>query len=262
MDLSTVLGVALAWLFVGTAIYLGADGKAAALIDPTSFLVVLGGCIAATMAAFPFSDLKRLPKVLMKTVFWKSTDVQEIIDQALELHTISRKGGKKDVDEACKRPGVYPFLSECVEFAVNQNETSTVEAQLNCRLDAITIRHETGKSMVESMAKSAPAFGMIGTLIGLVFMMISMNPQDPNSFSSVGAGMAVALLTTLYGAMFANMICNPLADKLGRRSAEEQFCNTISMQAALMILEGASRQEISDRLFAWTTNQDLTKKAA
>ena len=79
MDLSTVLGVALAWLFVGTAIYLGADGKAAALIDPTSFLVVLGGCIAATMAAFPFSDLKRLPKVLMKTVFWKSVDVQEVI---------------------------------------------------------------------------------------------------------------------------------------------------------------------------------------
>ena len=83
MDLSTVLGVALAWLFVGTAIYLGADGKAAALIDPTSFLVVLGGCIAATMAAFPFSDLKRLPKVLMKTVFWKSVDVQEVIDQVV-----------------------------------------------------------------------------------------------------------------------------------------------------------------------------------
>ena len=81
MDLSTVLGVALAWLFVGTAIYLGADGKAAALIDPTSFLVVLGGCTAATMAAFPFSDLKRLPKVLMKTVFWKAVDVQEVIDQ-------------------------------------------------------------------------------------------------------------------------------------------------------------------------------------
>ena len=95
MDLSTVLGVALAWLFVGTAIYLGADGKAAALIDPTSFLVVLGGCTAATMAAFPFSDLKRLPKVLMKTVFWKSVDVQEVIDQAIELNTISRKGGER-----------------------------------------------------------------------------------------------------------------------------------------------------------------------
>jgi len=103
---------------------------------------------------------------------------------------------------------------------------------------------------------------MIGTLIGLVFMMISMNPQDPNSFSSVGAGMAVALLTTLYGAMFANMICNPLADKLGRRSAEEQFCNAIAMQAALMILEGVRPSEYSDRLLAWTPNQEQEKKAA
>ena len=157
---------------------------------------------------------------------------------------------------------MYPFLSECVVFAANETESSTVEAQLNRRLDAITIRHETGKSMVESMAKSAPAFGMIGTLIGLVFMMISMNPQDPNSFSSVGAGMAVALLTTLYGAMFANMICNPLADKLGRRSAEEQFCNAIAMQAALMILEGVRPSEFSDRLLAWTPGQEPEKKAA
>ena len=98
MDLSTVLGVALAWLFVGTAIYLGADGKAAALIDPTSFLVVLGGCTSAHDGGVPFSDLKRLPKVLMKTVFWKSVDVQEVIDQAIELN-ISRKGGVKDVED-------------------------------------------------------------------------------------------------------------------------------------------------------------------
>ena len=162
MDLSTVLGIALAWLFVGTAIYLGADGKAAALIDPTSFLVVMGGCTAATMAAFPFSDLKRLPKVLMKTVFWKSVDAQEVIDQAIELNTISRKGGVKDVEDACKRPEMYPFLSECVVFAANETESSTVEAQLNRRLDSITIRHEAGKSMVESMAKSAQARASAG----------------------------------------------------------------------------------------------------
>ena len=138
MDLSTVLGVALAWLFVGTAIYLGADGKAAALIDPPPLVVL--GMHAATMAA-SFSDLKRLPKVLMKTVFWKWLMCNKSLIKP-SSSTPSRKGGVKDVEEACKRPEMYPFLRVC-GVRCQRAESSTVEAQLNRRLDAITIRHET-----------------------------------------------------------------------------------------------------------------------
>jgi len=141
----------------------------------------------------------------------------------------------KDIDD--------DFVVKGIQMAIDGTDPELIEQILTSELDSISDRHNRGKSIFDTMGKYAPAFGMIGTLIGLVIML--QNMDDP---SKIGPGMAVALLTTLYGALVANLVCLPLADKLARRSGDELLLKEIVIRGVMSIQSGDNPRVVEQKL--------------
>ena len=243
MDIATVAGVILGAALVGTAIVLG--GSPAAYVDPASMLIVLGGASAATLASYPLARYMRIPQVCMKAIFAKKQDPVQLVEQLVELAEIARRDGILALEQSVERID-DPFLIRGIQMAVDGSDPEVIESIMETELENLMERHESGKGMLEAYAKYAPAFGMIGTLIGLVAML--QNMDDP---SKIGAGMAAALITTLYGALMANILFSPLADKLGQRSHEEVLCKTIVIQGVMAIQAGDNPRNVQSKLMTF-----------
>ncbi len=142
------------------------------------------------------------------------------------------------------------FLVRGVQMAVDGTDPEIIQAVMETELENLLDRHEAGKSILDSMGRYAPAFGMIGTLVGLVAMLSNMD--DP---SKIGAGMAAALLTTLYGALLANVVFLPLADKLGMRSTEEALAKTIIIHGVMSIQSGDNPRTVESKLITFLPPQ-------
>ena len=138
------------------------------------------------------------------------------------------------------------FIVRGVQMAVDGTDPEIIQAVMETELENLLERHDTGKAMLDAMGRYAPAFGMIGTLVGLVAMLSNMD--DP---SKIGAGMAAALLTTLYGALLANVIFLPLADKLALRSTEEAMCKTIIIHGVMSIQSGDNPRTVESKLITF-----------
>ncbi len=243
MDIATVAGVILGAALVGTAIVLG--GSPAAYVDPASMLIVLGGASAATLASYPLARYMRIPQVCMKAIFAKKQDPVQLVEQLVELAEIARRDGILALEQSVERID-DPFLIRGIQMAVDGSDPEVIESIMETELENLMERHESGKGMLEAYARYAPAFGMIGTLIGLVAML--QNMDDP---SKIGAGMAAALITTLYGALMANILFSPLADKLGQRSHEEVLCKTIVIQGVMAIQAGDNPRNVQSKLMTF-----------
>jgi chemotaxis protein MotA len=243
VDIATVAGVILGAALVGTAIVLG--GSPAAYVDPASMLIVLGGASAATLASYPLARYMRIPQVCMKAIFAKKQDPVQLVEQLVELAEIARRDGILALEQSVERID-DPFLIRGIQMAVDGSDPEVIESIMETELENLMERHESGKGMLEAYAKYAPAFGMIGTLIGLVAML--QNMDDP---SKIGAGMAAALITTLYGALMANILFSPLADKLGQRSHEEVLCKTIVIQGVMAIQAGDNPRNVQSKLMTF-----------
>ncbi|MDQ7088985.1 MAG: MotA/TolQ/ExbB proton channel family protein [Acidobacteriota bacterium] len=153
-----------------------------------------------------------------------------------------------------------PFLAKAVRLAVDGMEPAAIRTVLETEVAFLQQRHKIGADILDGMASSAPAFGMVGTLIGLVQMLASM--EDP---STIGPSMAVAILTTLYGALIANLFCQPLAEKLKNRSREEVNTRLVVVQGVLSIVEGDHPASVEQKLAAYLDpkmRKDGEKKAA
>jgi chemotaxis protein MotA len=243
VDVSTIIGLILGIALVLLAILLGGD--IAAYVNGPSVLIVVGGAIAATMTAFPLAGFLKLPKVALKTLFSRPTDRLALIAQIVELAEIARRDGilalesmAEQVDDA--------FLVRGIQMAVDGSDPEVIEVIMETDLENLIDRHATGKSMLDAMGRYAPAFGMIGTLVGLVAMLSNMD--DP---AKIGAGMAAALLTTLYGALLANVCFLPLADKLAQHSAEEVLSKTIIIQGVMSIQSGDNPRNVESKLMTF-----------
>jgi chemotaxis protein MotA len=205
MDIATLSGFGLALLLIIGSIAIGPGPLV--FINVPSALVVIGGTIAVTILQFSFDDMKVLIKIVgvaFKKPAYDSPRV--LIDKFIELSNISRREGilaleKQQVDD--------PFMKKGIDFCVDGAETEKIEEILSKEIDYFAERHDKGGKMLDGIKEYAPAFGMIGTLIGLVQMLNNLN--DP---SAIGPGMAVALITTLYGAILANVLAGPVAKKL------------------------------------------------
>jgi len=243
VDIATVAGVILGAALVGTAIVLG--GSPAAYIDIPSMFIVLGGASAATMASYPLARYLKIPQICMKAVFSKRQDPVKLVEQLVELAEIARRDGILALEQSVERID-DPFLIRGIQMAVDGSDPEVIESIMETELENLMERHESGKGLLESYAKYAPAFGMIGTLIGLVAML--QNMDDP---SKIGAGMAAALITTLYGALMANVLFSPLADKLGQRSHEEILCKTIVIQGVMAIQAGDNPRNVQSKLMTF-----------
>ena len=243
MDIATLIGLVLGAALVLMAILLGGDLMA--YVNIPSVLIVIGGGFAATMASTPLKKFHQMPNVLKKTLFSKTTDTLTLIRQIVELAEVARRDGilalegmVEDMDD--------DFLISGIQMAVDGTDPEIIQTIMETELENLLERHEVGKSLFDSLGRYAPAFGMIGTLIGLVAMLSNMD--DP---SKIGAGMAAALLTTLYGALLANILFLPLADKLALRSAEEALAKTIVIQGVMTIQSGDNPRAVESKLMTF-----------
>lgn len=237
LDLATVVGMVVAFALVIAAIVIG--GSPGSFINPPSILIVIGGTIAVTMICFSVKEMMGSIKIIMKTVFSSSRDPSEAAMQVLQIAEMARKQGVLSLQGAMDSLKGEPFLHKGMSMVVDGTPGEEVEGILRREMQATTARHIKSASILRKAAEYAPAMGLIGTLIGLVQML--GNLEDP---STIGPSMAVALLTTFYGAILANMVFSPMASKLERNSAEEAQVNLVYLMGASSI----GRQENPRRL--------------
>lgn len=243
MDAATVAGIVAASALVLVAILLG--GNIGSYIDIPSAFIVIGGAFAATLAAFPLKRFFELPKVLKKTVFSKSPDPVAIINQIVGLAETARRDGILALENSIEQLD-DDFLITGIQMAVDGTDPEMIRLIMETELENLLDRHDAGKGLLDALGKYAPAFGMIGTLIGLVAMLSNMD--DP---SKIGAGMAVALLTTLYGSLLANILFGPMSDKLGLRSSEEALAKTIVIQGVMAVQSGDNPRNVHVKLMTF-----------
>jgi chemotaxis protein MotA len=241
MDLNTVIGVCLAFALILFAMAVGPGGLAIFVHIP-SLMIVLGGTIAVTMMAFQSADLKPILKVVMVTAIRKSSTPTEEIERIVVYANLARKEGLlaletklQDVDDA--------FFAKGIQLVIDGFSAETVRDIMELEADWQHERHDTGKRILDQMGAFAPAFGMIGTLVGLVQML-----QDLSDPSAIGTGMATALLTTLYGAMSANMVFLPLAGKLEMVAKTESLLRNLMIEGVVAVQSGEKPQLIKEKL--------------
>ncbi|MGP1346404.1 MAG: motility protein A [Phycisphaerales bacterium] len=243
MDPFTLIGLALGLGLIVMAIALG--GSFIAFVDIPSILIVGGGCIASLLVAFPLANLFGLPKVLLKAVGKGAVDPAEMIRSMVRFAEVARRDGILAL-EGMTDEMEDDLLVIGVKMAVDGTDPDLIQAILDADIENMVIRHEAGKGMMDVAGKYAPAFGMIGTLVGLVAMLANMD--DP---SAIGAGMAAALLTTLYGAVVANCIFLPLSDKLALRNEEEILMKTIVLKGVMSIQAGDNPRVVEQKLLTF-----------
>ena len=230
MDIATIIGLLGGTTLVLSAIIMG--GSAIIFLNIPGMLIVVGGTIATCFIKFSMSDVINTIKVAMKAFMVKIESPDQIINQMVSFAKIAKKDGMLALEK--EKPS-DKFSSDAIRYLADGYDEGLIEDMLNKDIRLTVQRHIIGQKIFKGMGASAPAFGMIGTLIGLVQMLASMdNP------ASIGPSMAVALLTTLYGALIANLVCIPLADKLSLRSEQEQLNKNIIVEAATGITRGLS----------------------
>ena len=245
MDIGTVVGLVLAFLAIVIAVVIGGGGNVMALVDPTSVFVVIFGATGAVVVSFPLARITGLVAVVKKSLFTETGDPAETISELVRYAEVARREGILSLENLMSEMK-DPFIVRGVKMAVDGTDPELIQTILDTELDALSDRHAQGKAVLEALAKYAPAFGMIGTLLGLIFMLRSMD--DP---SAIGPGMAVALITTLYGAMIANLFASPIADKLSAKDAEELLVKTIIVTGVMSIQSGDNPRVVESKLLTF-----------
>lgn len=243
MDIATILGVIVGLGFVIGGIL--ADGSVLDFWDLASILIVFGGTIASTLVAYPLKSVLEAVKVASKAFKKQDEDPYEIIVQINGLANIARKEGLLALEEASEEID-EEFLKKGTMLIVDGTDPELVRNLLETELSFIEERHSMGQGIFEAMGSYAPAFGMVGTLIGLINMLKKLD--DP---SSIGPSMAVALITTFYGSLLANLLFIPIANKLKLKSREEILRKEIMVEGLLSIQAGENPRIIEEKLKAF-----------
>lgn len=238
MDIGTIIGIVVAFGAILGSIMAGGD--LTIFIDVPSLLVVGLGVIGVTFIKWPIEIVKNLPGYMMKTIFFSPSNPKETIKQIGELADKARKESifaleNVEVDD--------PFLKKAMTLAADNRPPEIIAAMLQLEIDAMEDRHKVGINVLDGLGADGPAFGMVGTLIGLVQML--QNLSDP---SAIGPAMAIALLTTFYGAVGANAIALPMKSKLSFRSVAEIGKMNMIVAGTLGIVAGENPRLIADKL--------------
>lgn len=242
MDIASLIGIAGGFLLIVVSIAIAPGASTKAFIDYPSIVMVIGGAIAATLTAMPLRDVLKIGAVVKKLFLNKTDDVTALIQQIVSLAETARRDGLLALENRLSEI-TDPFIVLGVQMAVDGTRPEVMEDILRTEMDAVAARHQTGKLIFDQIGKFAPAFGMIGTLVGLIIMLGNMS--DPNA---IGPGMAVALLTTLYGATVANVVALPAAEKLAYLSRQEQIRMEIIVRGIMAIQAGENPRVIEQKL--------------
>ena len=210
--------------------------------DPTSIFIVVGGTFTALMVSYPWSMISKIPKHIKIVLIPRQYDPIAYINQLVEYAKKARVNGLLALEEELSRID-DPFMRTGLMMVVDSIDPEKVRQQLESRLEQLEARHFAGRSMYIKGAGYAPAFGMMGTVIGLVNLL-----KDITDVASIGPNMAIALITTFYGIILANLVLTPIANKLEARHDEEYMCNLIICEGIQAIQGGENPKFIQDRL--------------
>ena len=238
MDLATLIGLVGTFITIGTAIFIG--GSPGAFVNAPSLIIVLVGTMLVVLMKFSIGQFLSATKIALKAFIFKVPGPEELIGKSVELANHARSSGLLALEEA-EVPD--EFYQKAINLVVDGHDAEVVRSILNKDLNLTLKRHKDGQNIFKAMGDVAPAMGMIGTLIGLVQMLTVMD--DPKQ---IGPAMAVALLTTLYGAILANMFAIPIADKLALRSTDEKLAKSLIIDAVMGIQDGQNPRIIQDML--------------
>ncbi len=241
MDLATILGILVSFGLIGTAMLAGAGGVMT-FFDVPSVLIVFGGTIGATLTHCPLSNILGIGKVLKNAFFADPINMSSAIDQFTDYANKARREGLLALEPVAQSMS-DPYLKKGLQLTVDGLEPQAIQEVLELEINAQEGRHEAGVNVLDAMAAYSPALGMIGTLIGLVQMLKSMdNPE------TIGPAMAVALITTFYGAIMANLVFIPLSNKLKTRSKEEMLLRELQLEGVLGIAKGDNPRIMHEKL--------------
>lgn len=250
MDIGTLIGIVLSFGLMVWAILFG--GPLSIFIDIPSIAIVIGGSIGVALINYPLGDIIGTVGVIKKTILIKEPDTNKLIAQMLDFSAKARKGGilslQDQIDSIEDK-----FLVKALQMAVDGQEPSELKAILTTEVDNLAARHSYGSEILNTLGAIGPAMGMIGTLIGLVQML--QNMSDP---AAIGPAMAVALLTTFYGAVLANILFIPMAGKLKARSKTEVLQKMVIIEGMESILSGENPRVMEQRLHTYLAPKKRT----
>ncbi len=243
MDLATILGMVVSFGLILAALFAG--GTPLTFVDVPSMLIVFGGTLGATLTHYPLGTVFKIGAIIRKTLVSKVPTATLIIDQFMDYSNRARREGILALEPIVK--GIDdPYLRKGLQLTVDGLEPGAIQSIMETEIGNIEGRHEVGVELLSALAAYSPALGMIGTVIGLVQMLNTMD--DP---SSIGPSMAVALITTFYGAVLANLVFLPLVGKLKHRSKEEILIMEMQMEGVLGISRGENPRIIMEKLSSY-----------
>ena len=231
MDIATLIGILLGLGMIGGGIFAAAAAAGAGtavFISPSSFIIVFGGMVASVAVAFPLADVLQLGAAIGATFKGAGDSLGSYVDEAVEVSEVARKGAT----ELEGRLGTVKnfFFKDGLQMVVDGYSEEEIADILNTRIDYREVREKAQADLFKTMGNMAPAWGMVGTLIGLVIMLSGFG--GAGGTDALGAGMSAALITTFYGSVLANLFFLPMAAKVGSRI---QFTSTIQA----LLVEGA-----------------------
>lgn len=236
-DFPTLLGLLVAFSLVGAALAFG--GSYAAFFNIPAFFIVVGGTLAVTAISYTTEDLRKAASIIRSSLVYKVRDPRAVARGLVDIAAMAKQKGVLALtqqDEALRKD---PYINYAMGYVMDGFQMKDVEQILRYDLEALADRHRVGAGILRRASEVAPAMGLIGTLVGLVQMLSTLN--DP---SSIGPAMAVALLTTFYGALMGTMMFAPMAAKLERNAAHDYLVKNLILSAALSIAKQESPRKL------------------
>lgn len=251
MDKATVIGLIAIFGVVLVGMALG--GSLRPFWDLPSVFITLGGTLFATLISFPMSTFRDVIKVARNAFVEKEEDLADTINTIVRFAEKARREGLLALDEDTNNLK-DPFLQKGMRLVIDGTTQELVRNILETEVMFISERHRAGQLMFETMASFAPAFGMLGTLIGLIQMLLTLDKPE-----KIGPGMAVALVTTFYGSVLSNMVFLPLANKLKSRNAREVFVKQAIIEGVLSIQAGDNPRIVQEKLKSFVSPREREK---
>ena len=255
MDITTILGIvvgAVLIVFVGIS-----PAKLGNFWDGASVAIVLGGALAAVIASYPLGLLKTMLSHFKMLIQGNKYNIAELVNTLEEMAQLARKNGLLALEEKANELDDL-FFKQGIMLIVDATEPEEVRALLENDVDAMSARHEECIGIYDKASAYSPAFGMIGTLVGLVNMLKGMN-LDGDGAADIGPAMATALITTFYGCILANLIFSPIAKKLRIRNEEELLYKQIMIEGILAIQSGDNPKFLKEKLVTYVSQKDRQK---
>jgi len=243
LDIGSLVGNLLVWALIMSAMVLGVG--VGAYIDVPSVLIVVGGSLGALLISYDISHVKKMGKLIMISIKPTKIEVDKLIKIIIELAIKARRDGIISLEADANNEENF-FLKKGLMMAVDGSEPDVVKNLMEVEIEQLSNRHKTNSSIFGTWSGLAGAFGLIGTLIGLIAMLVNMS--DP---AAIGPSMAVALLTTMYGAMIANMVAGPIETILNVRDAEEIVAMSLITEGVTSIQSGDNPRSLEQKLLAF-----------